>query len=335
MKITYLSYGKYVTGGFLHEKNLAESLFLWIEKQFPGQPNRLNIKRIPRFFETPLAWLKLQWLPFQSNSQTDLFVLVSRMAFPALILAVVFRKKVVLVWHYHDEQDNSGRWLKYYFNKFFLWNSWIRPDNLALVVVSPFWLGYFSKVLKQEQVHVFPNLINPYEYLSYQTTQKKKQIHLGQLSWKNDTSIFKVASQLMEWGYACYFSSTNPEDPNEFKGIPVVKESHTDYLKRMGESIFTLAFPRINEGWNRIAHESFLVKTKVIGLDRGGLGDLLRLGNGVIVTDYKELLENFQSFINLASDYEIPKGLLELNPDRALDFIEPLANSIWRGKKGN
>ena len=49
----------------------------------------------------------------------------------------------------------------------------------------------------------------------------------------------------------------------------------------MAESEYTLALTRVNEGWNRIAHESLLVNTPVIGYVRGGLGNLL-YGSGAI-----------------------------------------------------
>jgi RNA-binding protein YlmH len=51
--------------------------------------------------------------------------------------------------------------------------------------------------------------------------------------------------------------------------------SFDQYLLEMASSEYTLAYIAINEGWNRVAHESILVGTQVIGVNKGGLGNLI------------------------------------------------------------
>ncbi|MFI5222259.1 MAG: glycosyltransferase, partial [Bacteroidia bacterium] len=67
-------------------------------------------------------------------------------------------------------------------------------------------------------------------------------------------------------------------------------------------SLYTLAFTGINEGWNRIAHESILAGTDVIGVDSGGLGDLLKESGSMIANSAEEfanqIFENKRSKIN-------------------------------------
>jgi glycosyltransferase involved in cell wall biosynthesis len=67
-------------------------------------------------------------------------------------------------------------------------------------------------------------------------------------------------------------------------------ESPENYLQEMAASLYTLALPLFNEGWNRVAHESILVGTPVIGYPKGGLADLLKQSNSHMAHHKEDVL---------------------------------------------
>jgi glycosyltransferase involved in cell wall biosynthesis len=57
--------------------------------------------------------------------------------------------------------------------------------------------------------------------------------------------------------------------------IACILGNYQNYLKLLYASDVTLCFSRLSEGWNRIAHESLLMQTPVIGTGIAGNGELL------------------------------------------------------------
>jgi glycosyltransferase involved in cell wall biosynthesis len=56
-----------------------------------------------------------------------------------------------------------------------------------------------------------------------------------------------------------------------------VRPSHGDFPVFLAAMDVTVTIPSFEEGWSRVAHESLLAGTPVVGTDTGGLGELLRL----------------------------------------------------------
>lgn len=149
-------------------------------------------------------------------------------------------------------------------------------------------------------------------YFSIEKTKgKKTQIHLGQWSFKNDPDVFEVAKQLTAKGYYCYFSTNFKDFAKKTNDYEVVYfEQFEDYLVQMAISEFTLALTGINEGWNRVAHESILVGTPVIAYAKAGLLDLVNESKSyaaVSVADVLQAIENknIQAEPSLLSQYDI------------------------------
>ncbi len=288
MKFNYLSHGKYVTGGFLYEKFYAESLLVFLRSL--GRNVEFKQIRKHKFYDNWFAHLELLFVGLiQTNAQLNL--LVSRFAIPALLKSFFTNNKFIVVFHYEDPKDNSSIILKSYYELFFVLLNLLKPKNLAILIVAPFWETYFKNKLNGVQIIYFPNLFNLSEYNSIKPNKKTNQIHLGQWSWKNDSMIFELAEQLFKLGYNCYFSTNNPNEAGSFYTYEIIAENRESYLKRMAESAYTIAFTSINEGWNRLAHESILLGTNVIGFNKGGLGDLLIESNSFIVENSDQALE--------------------------------------------
>lgn len=285
-KLRYLSHGKPLTGGYFHEVLFAKSLANYL--QFD-----LEIQRFENDFEGLSGYLKLLWKGFCA-AKADLVISVARLSIPVLIKNIFSTTKIILVWHYHDENANISRLLKVWYRLSLSLMRLYPSSRLKVVVVAPFWQSYFEKVIGKQKIHFYPNLFDHSFYKAYRTVAKKKQVHLGQVSFKNHPDIFWIAAQITQLGYASYLSTNDKTKltTQESIGLSVKYfESHEGYLKEMAASLYTLALPNFNEGWNRVAHESIMVGTPVIGYPMGGLADLLELSKSEVALNKEEVLE--------------------------------------------
>ncbi|MCF8253457.1 MAG: hypothetical protein K9H61_11230 [Bacteroidia bacterium] len=287
--LKYLSHGKQISGGYLHENYLCNQLL----SSFGSNQIEFTECRQWDYFENPKQHLQLFWWAFK-NGNADINVCVARLAIPVILRNLFNRNKVIVVWHYYDTYDGKSKSLRKWYHGLVNFSTWISKRKLAFVAVAPFWQRYFSEYYKLKQVFLFPNFFDSKLYSTYQKTEKKKQIHMGQVSFKNSNELFLLTEKLSAKGYACYFSTNDAEKVYQHACYEVrYFEKFEEYLKEMAASEYTLAMPFIREGWNRVAHESLLVGTQVIGFDKGGLGDLLRGANAFVVGETENELGEF------------------------------------------
>jgi hypothetical protein len=316
LKVKYISSGKYETGGYKHELFFAEQLTQFFTTE--NEKCELIIERPNRFFENPFSYLKLFLLGLKANAKYN--VVVARVAVFAMIRNLFTKNKVYIVLHNFDEQDGKSIWLKWYYNLLFFLLKNLSIKNVSIIAVSPFWVNYFkNKINNNIQVYLFPNFFDNtyYEKTRVSTLISKeksnKQIHLGQWSFKNHTDVFEVAKQLTAKGYYCYFSTNFKDFTKKTNDYEVVYFEHfEDYLTQMAISEFTLALTAINEGWNRVAHESILVGTPVIAYAKAGLLDLVNESKSYAATNIAYVIQaienkNVQANPSLLAHYDISK----------------------------
>lgn len=284
--IQYLSQGQQKTGGFRHEKVLYES----ISKYYGANGIKSSFERKEKNYNTIIGHIYLLvWSFFKSNASIN--IVTSRLALSAIIRNLFTKNEILIVLHNYDPNDGKSKTFKAYFHVLF---SVLRKTNskrLKVIAVSPFWKKYFEETIHLPNVYQFSNY---YEIEKYQQLQKKDKnpwIHLGQWSTKNDEAIFGLAQKLSLDGFYCYFSTTDSTAAKSNNGSFEIICFHNfnDYLEQVSMSLCTLALPKVNEGWNRVAHESMLLSTPVIGYNKGGLGDLLKESHSIIVKNIEEV----------------------------------------------
>ncbi|MCF8429149.1 MAG: hypothetical protein K9G64_03370 [Bacteroidia bacterium] len=342
--IKYISYGKYETGGYKHELFFAEQLHQFLNNK--GENVSLEIVRKNRFYTNPLAYLKLFLLGLKANANFN--ILVARVALFAVLRNAFTQNKVYIVLHYFDSNDGKSFWLNLYYEALFFLLKNTKNKNISIVTVAPFWVQYFKEKIKNNiPVFHLPNFfdgkyyekfiqknsqfelknsqfersreqsnsvstpldmtVNPH----YIKNRKKKQIHLGQWSFKNHPDVFEIAKQLTDQGYYCYFSTNFKDFATKTSTYEVVYfDQFENYLTQMAFSEFTLALTRINEGWNRVAHESILVGTPVIAYAKAGLLNLTNESKSIAANNMEEVLEaienkNVQANPSLLAHYDI------------------------------
>lgn len=284
MRIRYLSYGISKTGGYRHEKTLFEAACGYYGTAATGE-----LLRLERLFTSPAAWLKLLFWAYR-NAHADLNIVTARTAIPALLRNRRGNKRVWVVLHNYDENDGKSALLAWYYRRLFSLLRRRGGGRFAVIAVAPYWQQYFSQTLQLPDVRLFPNLFEPALYQAYTGKVRNRWVHMGQYGSKNDPGIYALAARLSSRGFYCYFSTLNPREAAAHNGRYEVLYFHDfkDYLEHMSLSCCTLALPRIREGWNRIAHESMLCGTPVIGYKSGGLANLLKESGSVTVKNTDE-----------------------------------------------
>jgi hypothetical protein len=288
VSFAYLSSGIIPTGGYRHEHFLFHSLTGYFSEK--GTNVKSEVSRKEKYFHGLDNFRLLYWA--WKKSEADVLVVPSRLALSAILRSIFSKKAILIVMHYFDERDGKRRMLRWYYTLLFGILRNVKIKGVAVVAVAPYWQQYFSTKFKGKvPVFHYPNFFKVKEYQKYKTNAKLKQVHLGQYSTKNDAAIFDLAKKLYEAGYFCYFTTMQEQEACRLEYYSVLYEPTEAYLTRMASSLYTVAFIRINEGWNRVAHESILVGTPVIGNDAGGLGDLLRESGSRVIADKNELLD--------------------------------------------
>jgi glycosyltransferase involved in cell wall biosynthesis len=323
IRVKYLSFGTTKTGGQIYEHIFSKILIDKLTNQgLDTAYQNIHFNRIYRGIHN----FKLLFQSYKA-ANADIILTVARMALPAIKKSWFRRNKVLIFLHNYDTREYASLMLKFYYQMLFFALRITSGKKVGLVVVAPFWEDYFRNKFKNHQVFLFPNLYETNLYSFSHNLIKNKKIHLGQYSLKNDPDIIKLAEKLSKEGYECYFTSLNQADVIQTPFYSIKCTSFDQYLRDMAESCYTLALTRINEGWNRIAHESLLVGTPVIGYNKGGLGDLLKESGSYTVNDMEEAYKIITSkdFSTHKPDkdfiekYDISKGIGYIQP--VIDFV--------------
>lgn len=274
----YISHGAFETGGYRLERSLCEQL---------GDVEEIRFRKNYRGFP---GWLQLFFQAY-SVAKAEVVITVARLAWPVYLRNLFSKNKMILVLHNYDMSDGKPR-LYYKLLDRFLLKAARNTNRIALVVVAKHWSDFLkTRFGFHNNVFLFPNTFNMSKLAFYRdvVTKNNRLIHLGQYSEKIDKKAYRLLLHALEAkGYGCYFSSERDLKNVEF---PItVFNTHEAYLKQMALSAYTVIFNRIDEGWNRVAHESFLVGTQVIAFPKEGLNELVETGNGFQVHDVQEAI---------------------------------------------
>lgn len=321
MQIKYLSHGLHETGGYYHEKTLSAALadgLLNCDLCYKDIRFRKNYKGI-------WGWIQLFFLAFK-NAKADVVITVARLAWPVLLRNLFNQNKIVLVLHNYDPRDGKPSLYYVLLNKF-LKKAAKNPHKFTLVVVAEYWKNYFSKNFRfKDNIYIFPNLMETAKLQFYKDVVHKKSnlIHLGQWSEKVDKKAYLILiDALKKHNIAPYFSDYTGANTNDF---PVSHFTTREaYLKQMALSKYTIIINKIEEGWNRVAHESFCVGTPVLGIGGGGLTEMIELGGG-------KIFENVDALLAYLSENNLPEinypALQKLDVKEAAQYAIPVVNSL-------
>lgn len=283
-KIQYISHGQCETGGYAHERFFAESL----SNAVNGSDDGFAEIRFRRNFKGPFRWLLLALNAFLAADRNAVIITVARLAWPVRFKQFLGTGKTLLVLHNYDPADGKPR-LYYRLLDAVLKYAAKNPLNISVVAVASCWQKFFNGRFGVASV-LFPNFFDAksLEIIRFSAKKNPKLVHFGMYSDKTDRKKYLVLFHLLkDCGFVCYFSSPRPVFSPD---LPVsVFENRGDYLKQVAGSGATVILNKINEGWNRVAHESILLGTPVIASPGGGLEELVRLSGGGVSENPEEI----------------------------------------------
>ena len=319
MRIHYLSYGIVETGGYRHEKCLFDALCGYKSRntEVKGQ-----LIRRERLFETLFGYIDLMlWSFFKSNA--DINIVTARTGLSAILRNWFTKNEVWIVLHNFDPSDQKSNLLTKYYQWLFKLISSANNKRFKVIAVAPYWVDYFKNKKGINQTYLFPNFFDVKAYEKYRKKEKERTVFLGQYSTKNDPLITALAKSLSEKNYHCYFATLDISEVKSYNGSYeiVYFPTHAFFLESMSKATCTLALSGVKEGWNRIAHESLLVNTPVVGFKRGGLGDLLKESNSVIVNSIEEAYNCIEGGVWVLPDQDFFERYDLSNTSNYLDIV--------------
>jgi hypothetical protein len=319
--IQYLSQGTVETGGYRHEFKLAGLLAEGFKHD--GRKASFSHQRLKGHFHQLGGYIHLLfWFYKHATAQVNIVPL--RGGLPSMLRNIFTQNKTIVVLHSHV-QPYASWYLKLLYYLLLKVFSVFKPKHAVIVTVANCWKTEFEKAgVPAASVYVVPNLFIASEYASFQSSTKQKLIHLGMNESKTDKALFDLAERLNKQGYRCYFSTTDKAKETKGQGYEVVYFSHFEnYLKVMSESLYTIQFPSIEEGWSRIGHESILVGTQLIGRPVGGLAELLEESGSIKANSINEIEAIITKGVVQAVHSDFLKKYDEL---KAAQWIVPLVN---------
>ncbi len=285
--IQYLSQGTVETGGYRHEQKMVSLLTDYLVQN--GFDSRLSNQRLTGHYDSFWGYLQLLcWFFKQSTAHVNVVPL--RGGLSSILRNLFTSNKTIIVLHSHV-QPYSSVWLKVLYHSLLKFFKFFKPRRAVIVTVANCWKEEFEQSgVLAHSVFVFPNLFQSQVYTHFQTLEKNKSIHLGMNEAKTDKGLYLLAERLKSKGFSCYFSTTDPSKAVSGNAYDVIYfEAFETYLKTMAQSLYTIQYPTIEEGWSRIGHESILVGTPLIGRAVGGLAELLEKSGSLKVSSIDEI----------------------------------------------
>jgi glycosyltransferase involved in cell wall biosynthesis len=227
-------------------------------------------------------------------------VIANKAGIYAGILSRKADKKVLILHHFFDEENVHG----------FL-NPFLKRKLLAslkkfdiIITVSTYWQNFFSAYVNKNKIEIVYNAFN-----TAQIDAIKNNVDTAHFKQKfgipENKILVYAGNALRVKGYAevirlldtdKYFIVTSGNKDND----AIIKHLHLDlsyqdYIGLLCSSDVTVILSEFLEGWNRIAHESLLCNTPVIGTNIGGMGELLQKSRQITWQkgdDLKLLIDN-------------------------------------------
>ena len=319
IRLQYISHGEKETGGYAHEKTLFETL----AKALDMGAGYCGEIRFRRRFKGLFGWVRLGFSAFKAADPNATIITVARLAWPVFLKQLFGRGKMLVVVHNWDPRDGKPR--SYYrMLAAFLKLARSRPDKLAVIVPATYWKNHLNSLFGVSPI-VFPNLFSeaPYAFFKEIARKNPKLIHLGQYSDKIDKKKYLVLCHILKHhGFVYYFSSNSPISNTDF---PIsFFETREAYLKQMSNCYASVFLNKINEGWNRVAHESLLVGTPVIVSSGGGIEELANTLGGCVMDDPSKIVAVLNGPVLMAND----RALSRFYISSAHDWVAPILDFI-------
>lgn len=210
-----------------------------------------------------------------------------------------YNGKFITIFHHYDinETNKKIKWKR-------LADNFIKNcihNNINVVVVSKYWKDY----LQSKGISNIEIIYNSFDASLYIASKLRGQflkdnglnenpiIYIGKNSHVKSKKTYQLIKELSN-KYQIVTTGKNIE----FEGPINLDLSFYDYVNLLYYSSLTILLTPFEEGWSRIAHESILCGTPVIGNGSGGMKELLELTNQRVRESNELSLDEIKSIVN-------------------------------------
>ncbi len=192
-------------------------------------------------------------------------------------------KRIIVMFHFDLEETRKKKKHQFFFKRFLK-----NAKDAQIVVIAQYWENYLLSlghgnievIYCAFDVDKYKPYISRGEFLKKFGLPDKPIIYLGKNSKPKTFNAYQIVKPL-ENDYLII--TTGPV--KEFNGPVHLDLDFNDYTSLLHFCSLTLLMPRFSEGWSRIAHESLICGTPVIGNGKGGMRELLEKSNQIIIDD--------------------------------------------------
>jgi glycosyltransferase involved in cell wall biosynthesis len=280
-KILFVSQ-KQKRGGAIYEDQVKKIL----EKEYNLDVLELNVQKNKILFFNKLKY----FYQIKSHHPGKRYktLITNKAGVYAGILSRKSDKKILILHHYYSDENI------YPFVNIFLKNKLL--SNLkkfnSIIVVSEYWKKYFSNYISENKIEIIYNsfdinkINSIQESINVQSFKKKYNI-------PDEKIIVYAGNALKIKGYdevinqlknndAYFIITSGNKDKNATLQHLHLTLDYTEYIQLLCSADITVILSKFQEGWNRIAHESLICGTPVIGTGVAGMGELLQKANQTI-----------------------------------------------------
>lgn len=209
-----------------------------------------------------------------------------------------YNNRLITIFHHFDIDDSKKKRKR--IRKFNRFVSNCINNNILVVVVSQYW----KKALESYGIKNIKVIYNSFNANLYTQNKSKKQfitdfglsekpiIYIGKNSTVKTYKTYQTIKKQSD-----KYQIVTSEKTKEFNGPIHLDLTFPDYVNLLYHSSLAVLLTPFNEGWSRIAHESILCGTPVIGHESGGMKELLELANQKIIKSDENILQEAEYII--------------------------------------
>ena len=225
----------------------------------------------------------------------------------AAVYGSILRKKStgkILILHHYNPVEN-----KYPFVRIFLRNKFLSQLNnfTFIVVVSKYWEKYVAGYTEANKIRIIYNSFDT-KQIENIIAKTVKENFKKKFSIPPDKIVIYAGNALKEKGYQKvldklkgrdeFFVITSGSREDNGAGHLHLILNYEEYIQLLFSADVTVILSDFKEGWNRIAHESLLCHTPVIGSGTAGFGQLLSEAQQLIYKEGDNLNDLIYKVIN-------------------------------------
>ena len=218
-----------------------------------------------------------------------------------------YKKQIVIV-HHIDIKNEKDSFLQKYFNKILIYK--IKKVK-KIVVVSQFWYDFLIDCgVDKDKIKI---IYNSYDLSKYNISDNEKNIFRSKYNLSDKKPIIYIGvadpikgvddvyNELKNEDYQIVMTgSSNKAHKNT--NAQFLSLDKYEFRVLLSVSNVVIVMSKLNEGWNRVAHEAILSKTVVIGSGEHGMHELLNETGQYICSEIK----NLKDLVNLALIDKMP-----------------------------